>query len=350
MEAFTAYLLKSITWLTGFAVVYLLFLRNERFFLLKRAYLVSGILVSLIFPVISIHYQVEAAAPANIPVDTIQTSISSLSAIPQTVPAGSFDYRIILLFLYLSGVLFLGYRLIRHIILLYRTIDKARIKSKGPAKLIRASGFPASFSFFNYIFINPSTDESEVEEIMNHELVHVRQKHWLDLFLVEMLRLFQWVNPFVWIYTGFIRLNHEYLADKMALQRTSNPGNYRAALVNQMFRSPVLSLSHSFNYLLNKKRFDMMKKIITSPYRRLKVLFILPVFAVLLYAFATPEYNYTEPSENALTIYQTPAIIQQAVKGIILKNDRTPLEGVLSVQEYQVMLIQPLPTKTDVLE
>jgi hypothetical protein len=64
MEAFATYLIKSVIWLTGFAIVYLLFLRNERYFMLKRIYLISGIFISFIFPIISFHYQVEVPAPA----------------------------------------------------------------------------------------------------------------------------------------------------------------------------------------------------------------------------------------------------------------------------------------------
>ncbi len=331
MEAFTGYLLRSVAWLTGFALVYLLFLRNERFFQLKRAYLMTGILVSLIFPLISVHYQVEVPAPAVSNFSTPDTNISASSAISATSRGKPVDYKIILLGLYISGIIFLGYRIIHHLVLIRKTLNKANINSIGPAKLVRVSLFPASFSFFNYVFISPLVDEAEVREIMNHELVHVKQKHWLDLFLVEMLRLFQWINPFVWIYTGFVRLNNEYLADEMALQRSSNPANYKAALMNQLFRSPVISLSNSFNYSLNKKRFDMMKKIITSPYRRLKVFTILPVIAVLLYAFGTPEYNYTPSAENtidALTIYQAQPIVQKEVKGIVVNKEGKSLAGV----------------------
>jgi TonB family protein len=332
METFATYLLKSVIWITGFALVYLLFLRYERFFQLKRIYLLTGIIVSLIFPVISIHYRVEVPAPAVSEFNTAGFDLSASTAIPAVIQAGSFDYRLILLMLYVSGILFLGYRIIRHIVLLRKTINKANINNFGPARLVRISSFPASFSFFNYVFINPSVNEAEVREIMNHELVHVRQKHWLDLLLIEMLRLFQWINPFVWIYTGFVRLNNEYLADELALQRSSNPANYKAALLNQLFRSPVISLSNSFNYSLNKKRFDMMKKIVTSPYRKLKIFLVLPVFAIIFYAFATPEYNYLPSGENTinpLTIYQTYPIIQKEVKGIVLGKDGKPVAGVV---------------------
>ena len=330
MEAFTDYLIKSAAWLTGFAMVYLLFLRNERFFRLKRAYLLTGIIVSVIFPVISVHYQVDVPAPAISTLNYAATDAAAGTQLQSTGTQGMFDYKLFLFVLYIAGVLFLGYRIVHHLLLIRKNINKGNVNNIGPARLVRISSFPASFSFFNYVFINPSVDEAEVREIMNHELVHVNQRHWLDLFLVEMLRLLQWVNPFVWIYTGFVRLNNEYLADEMALQRSSNPANYKAALLNQLFRSPVISLTNSFNYSLNKKRFDMMKKIVTSPYRKLKVLMVLPVFAFILYAFATPEYNYVPSGESTispLTIFETAPIIQKAVKGIVLNKEGKPLAG-----------------------
>jgi len=58
MEAIAYYLFRSSVWLTGFGLVYLLFLRNERFFLLNRFYLVTGMLISLIFPLFTWHYTV----------------------------------------------------------------------------------------------------------------------------------------------------------------------------------------------------------------------------------------------------------------------------------------------------
>ena len=85
MEAFALYLLKSVIWLTGFALVYLLFLRNERFFLLKRIYLVSGILVALFFPLISVHYQVELSAPAVNPAGYIPGDVAAFTTDQEVV-------------------------------------------------------------------------------------------------------------------------------------------------------------------------------------------------------------------------------------------------------------------------
>lgn len=320
MEAFAFYLFKSSIWLTGFTLVYLMFLRDERFFLLKRIYLISGILISFVFPLITVHYKVELSPPA-----VITNGITT--AVQRTGPSESIDYRYILLMLYLSGALFFAFRLIWQARSLYKTINKANINDLDNAKLVRTSEISSSFSFFKYVFINPSVGETEEKEIMNHELVHVHQKHWFDLFMVELLCMFQWVNPFAWIYSRIIRLNHEYLADEAALQRTTNPAIYKAALLNQLFSSPVISLSNSFGYSLNKKRFDMMKKIITSPYRKMKVLFVLPVFAIVLYAFATPEYSYTNADKNSVNIDRITSIQKNEVKGTVVQQDGNTLHG-----------------------
>jgi TonB family protein len=324
----------------------MLFLRNERFFLLKRIYLITGILVSFFLPLVTFHYQVEIPSPAAAPVFPL-TNEQSYPAPILTPVSKSLNYSYLLACLYLAGILFLIMRNIRQFSHLFKAIKKSGITKLGTAKLIRTSEYTSSFSFFNYVFVNPSVSEDEVKEIMNHELVHVNQKHWFDLVLGEFLRMLQWANPFAWIYTGFMRLNHEYLADEEALERSSDPALYKAALLNQLFRSPVVSLSNSFNYSITKTRFDMMKKIVSSPYRKLKVLLILPVFAVIFYAFSAPEYRYTSNTTEPFTIYEsnpvrpastenpsplsvTPAT-PQSVKGVIKDADGKPIPGAVVV-------------------
>jgi len=328
VEAFGSYLLKSILWLTGFTVVYFLFLRNDRFFTIKRYFLLAGIVISFVFPLITFHYQVEVSAPVISQADITQAGIPVNTGIKQDTPYKIFDYRIILLSLYLAGALILLFRIILHMRTICKTIIKMPVSDQSGVKVIRAPRFSTPFSFFNYVFINPSVSETETGEIMNHELVHVRQKHWLDLLLVEIVRIFQWINPFAWLLARFIRLNHEYLADELALLGTANPAIYRATLVNQVFSSPVISLSNSFNYSNSKKRFEMMKTIISSPYRKLKVLAILPVFAIIFYAFATPEYNYIAQISKIQPDSTTSKINIKEVKGIILDENNKPVEGV----------------------
>ncbi|MBP1666604.1 MAG: hypothetical protein H6Q23_1464 [Bacteroidetes bacterium] len=326
MNEFVLYLFKSACWLTGFTLVYFLFLRNERFFVLKRIFLMTGILVSLIFPFISFHYQVEVQTPAAASFDLTEYVVPDSSGIQQEVSGNKFNFRNLLLIVYITGLIVITAKSLLHLFRIFKSISGNNACKKDSAVIIRASEYPSSFSFFNYVFINPSVEESEMGEIINHELVHVKQKHWLDLLLAGLLRMLQWANPFAWIYTGFIRLNHEYLADEAALQHTSNPARYKLALLNQIYRSPVISFTNSFNYSLNKNRFEMMKKIITSPYRKLKVLLIVPVFAIIFYAFAEPEKKYSGHGVDAAEAVDHS--IAGNVKGTVLKETGQPFEGV----------------------
>ena len=322
METFALYLFKSVVWLAGFTLVFILFLRNERFFVLNRFYLLAGILTSFILPLVSIHYTVVLPAVRNFQIENAVVSEiknPGKSIIP--------DLKLILSVLYVLGVAFVLALIIKQGRSVLRAIKKSEIISFHPAKLIKTPEYTSAFSFFSYVFVNPSVTDVETKEIMIHELVHIRQKHWFDLLLVELLCMMQWFNPLVWIYIRFIRQNHEYLADEVALQQTTNPAIYRAVLLNQIVGAPVVSLANSFNYSPNKKRFNMMKNIISSPYRKMKILLILPVFAIVLYAFAKPDYKYNYADESSGDKMASATLLQHEVKGKVVDKDGFPLPG-----------------------
>lgn len=316
METLALYLFKSAVWLTGFALVYALFLRNERFFVLNRIYLVSGILVSLIFPLFTWHYTV--LLPVIPSIDIIDPVAQGI-----VMPEESFSTQDLFLFFYFSGISYLIFRILRQTLPVFHIIRKSEVLQHSSAKLIRTAEYPASFSFFSFVFVNPSIDEIETNEIVNHEMEHIRQQHWIDLLLFEILRTMQWFNPAIWLYGHLIRQNHEYLADERALQRSSNPAIYRAALLNQMFGGPVISLANSFNYSLNKKRFTMMKQTISSPIRKLRLLLVLPLIAGVFYAFAAPEYKFVQAEEFAANATQS----EKTIKGKVSNEKGKPLKS-----------------------
>ena len=299
METFSLYLIKSTVWLTGFLLIYMLFLRNERFFVLNRIYLVFGILASILLPLFTWHYTV--IFPVTPTVEALEPQIMGTTIVPEPFPIQK-----MLLYFYLAGASYLLFSLIKQTVSVWKVIRQSETYRFNSVKLIRTDRYPASFSFFSFIFVNPSIDEPETSEIVKHEQEHVRQQHWMDLLLFEILRTMHWFNPVSWLYGRLIRQNHEYLADERALQRTSNPAIYRAALLNQMFGGPVISLSNSFNYSINKKRFKMMTKTIHSPFRKLKLLLAFPLIASVFYAFAAPEYQFVPVENKSVTTEATP--------------------------------------------
>ena len=292
MEAFFDYLLKSTVWLSAFAVFYFFLLRNERYFLLNRIFLISGLLAALFFPFITFSYEVTVSTlTANVTGDNLQSEIVSMEE------SGKYGLLTILSILLAGGAAFRLGRLVYQTTKVIRIIHRSDITYLHSAKVIITNDILSSFTFFSHVLANPSVSETELKEIIVHEKEHIGQYHWIDLVLCELLRILQWFNPFVWLYGKFIRQNHEYLADRAALKQTEDPSIYKAVLLNQLLCGEVISFAHSINYSLNKKRFAMMKNSHTPFIKRLKVIFMIPVMGVIFYACATPEYKEENSSE-----------------------------------------------------
>ena len=291
METFGFYLLRSVVWLSGFALVYFLFLRNERFFFLNRIFLLVGIGASFLMPLVTLHYIVEV--PALQRATVFMTGEEATMALP-VVKSSINVWKLILPALWLAGVLVVIVRNLIQIIPLLRESRRATGEAGYPVRVVRSDLLSGPFSLFSMVFLNTSLSESESREIMNHELVHVREKHWIDLILSFLLCAVQWFNPVAWLYARFIRVNHEYLADAGALQRSSSPALYKAVLLNQITGSPMIDLGSSLSCSYNKKRFAMMKEKMSSPYRKMRLLLVLPVASLILLAFSQPRYRVAE--------------------------------------------------------
>jgi TonB family protein len=147
------------------------------------------------------------------------------------------------------------------------------------------------FSFFNVVFIDiQEYSERELSNIIAHEKVHIQERHWIDLLIIELLAVLFWINPVVWLYERSIKQNHEYLADQGVLLAGYSPGQYQALLINQLMGVKVLGFAHNLNFSLNKKRMEMMKKEKSPWASKMKLLLALPIIALLVFAFAKKEY------------------------------------------------------------
>lgn len=290
MEQFLVWLIKSAIWLSAFTIVYLIFLRHERYLKIKRWYLLAGILFSLILP--SITFYLPAEKVIYYTTNQIQ---------PQT-PAGSeatiqqLSNNSVLFIVLISGTIALLIRLIFNTALHLAKLVKMDTSRKDGFKIVATEQINSSFSFFNIIFLNPNVEEPEKGLIIQHEMGHIRQLHWIDIIISELTLALQWANPFIWIYSRLIRENHEYLADQEVL-KNSDPDLYKAVLLNNMIKLPVFNITQPFTYSLNKRRFDMMKKREIPFRRKLKVLVIVPVILAMVFAFSVPKpLPETEPA------------------------------------------------------
>lgn len=315
MEAFALYLFRSTVWLSCFALVYYLFLRNERYFALIRFFLLGGLLASLLFPLFTVRYTVYVPANQSFGPDAV------LVGQPQASIVANPWWDTWLWALYGTGALVFFARSVWQLASVFRVARRSAILSDGHCKVVSTNAFSASFTCFSYVFINPSLSEPERREIIKHEAGHVLQRHWMDLVLAETVLWMQWFNPLAWIYGHFIRQNHEFLADRQVLAKAAEPAVYKAVLLNQIMGGEVLRLSHLFNYSLNKKRFKMMTNTSVPAWHKLKLLWAVPVVTAVFYAFASPDYRTAEaPLGQSNTVSVGDSAKQQGMQVRSLDN------------------------------
>jgi hypothetical protein len=117
------------------------------------------------------------------------------------------------------------------------------------------------FTFFRFIFVNRKYYEIGKVDIslIQHEFAHCKQLHSLDIILIELVKVFVWFNPFMWLVKRQIQLNHEYLADNSVLRIYELKG-YQKTLLDVVFASNKELLVSNFNYSFTKQRLKMMIK------------------------------------------------------------------------------------------
>lgn len=181
------------------------------------------------------------------------------------------------------------------------------------------------------MFYNPAVyGKEELAGILAHEAVHIREKHWADLLLAELFTAVFWFNPFVWLLERSIRQNHEYLADEGVLAQGHPRGRYQALLINQLMDVPVMGFTHPFHYSMNTNRFKMMTLNEKPKKKALRLMWALPVVALLLAAFAEPAF-VTKPSSPENLVSPAEGTVSPAqdlkITGKVVKPDGTPLHG-----------------------
>ena len=172
-----------------------------------------------------------------------------------------------------------------------------KIQKKDGYKLIFLSNSTKAFSFFNYIFIGELIPQERRKKIIQHELVHAKQKHTLDLLFFELLKISMWFNPILWIFQKRISSIHEYLSDEIA-SKTVETKKYINSLLEQVFQVEKISFVNQFyKSSLIKKRIIMMTKERSKRVKQLKYLLLVPVLLSMLF--------YTACSSNQEVLPQS---------------------------------------------
>jgi bla regulator protein blaR1 len=326
MPVLVVYILKLSI---GLAVVYMFYhfvLRKLTFYSWNRWYLLGYsfssffIAFSNIAPLFQTSLQHYNRAMQLVPAIDFSKNISGGQNAADIIPGGWNNWTWFLCVV-VAGAIVLSIRLIMQYFSFLRIRSKAELLSENETRVYHVEADIIPFSFGNSIFINKQLHSlDELQEIVRHEFVHVKQKHSIDILWSELLCIVSWYNPFAWLLKRSIRQNLEFIADSKVLESGMNKKEYQYLLL-KVIGNNHFSIASKFNFSSLKKRIAMMNKMKTARVHIVKFLFILPLVAVLLIAFRKKEHE-TNPGRSQLA--SEPKEITFSSLHVTYDSDTTP--------------------------
>jgi hypothetical protein len=264
------YIAEANLYLGVFYLAYCIFLSKETHYQLNRGYLLASCFMALTVPLVQLGFlkPVEYLVLDNLPMAVT------------TPPA--FTFVDALFYLYIIGVVFFAARFMLKVYQLKQLINHNTVVPAHNYKIVTLHDADTAFSFFNYLFVGTKTNEAAL--ITRHELVHIRQKHSVDIVFVELFQIISWFNPAIYLLQNSLKTVHEYVADEQTARSETDTIAYATYLLNNAYGLSGPAITHSFfNYNLLKKRITMLHQKRSGNLARLKYLIAAPLCMGLLY-------------------------------------------------------------------
>lgn len=275
------YLAESGAALAVFYGLFRLTLKDDTHFQMSRFSLLASLVAAHVLPLVHVSSPFRQAVVPRMPA-------SAFDEMP--VSQGPWDWQQLLLCVYAAGAVFVFLRLachLRHLLLMAR---QHPVVHRDGIRLVYVEEDCSPFSFFRTAFVHrpAAGDEQLLEQVVAHERTHIRQGHSLDILLIQVVAIWQWFNPFIWLYRNALRELHEYLADREVLAQGFDPPTYRRILVQQRMSATPLEFAHHLRQSEIKRRLFMMARR-SGRWTICKHLLALPALALLVVAFADPQ-------------------------------------------------------------
>jgi len=263
MDALQYIILVNI-FLSAFLGLYVLLLKKETFFQLNRVYLLSSLFLSVILPAIHTNWFGQSTFTEQIKYSVIARPIN-VFAYQQT--GAHFTFFQFISWVYIIGMVAFALHLF--------------IRLLAVKKIIFNSDNQSSYSFFKRIYLSDNNLSNHLISV--HENIHAEQWHSADVLLMEVVIVFNWFNPLVYLFRKELKNVHEFIADEGALKFSGSKKEYALLLVSQTFETPINNLVNPFfNQKLLKQRIMMIQKNKSQKSALLKYLLAVPLFVLML--------------------------------------------------------------------
>ena len=295
MTAFLLYIARSGLYLAVFYAFYLLVMRRTTFFRLNRVAVLAGSLLCALLPLLRVRTSPLVAVAGPLTLAGVEDGGGA-------IPEASLSWPLLFWGLYVAGMAVVAVVTLLSARSILRLGRKGECTRKEGFRTFILSGGQPSFTFGKSIYIGREDLEKQ-PAIFTHETMHVRCRHYLDLFLFRAIQMLWWWNPLVWVMRTELGLLHEYEADEAVICKGIDATQYQLLLVRKAVGEQRFSLASGFQHAQLKNRISMMLKPSSSGWMRLSYLALLPLLAALVYACNPSKNNEVQaPAEETETL------------------------------------------------
>ena len=299
----TAFLIYAIRWavvLTMLYSLYALLMKRETLHGVNRLVLLLILVASMVLPLCQFKTgEGNAVAEGR---ERLEQQIAVVSTtrlavgMPTTTGSGWQEHHVNAAVLMLIGIYLIGLAVawLRYFsslgVLLGLIWRSKRIVVEGLPKGVVVLTHPSvktPCSWMHWMLLSPADVQSR--PIILHELSHIQLRHSWDMLLCDLTCRMLWCVPFAWMLRQDLRDVHEYQADRRVLRSGVKDEEYQLLLIRKATGTGLQTVVNALNQSPIKRRLKMMY---TQPSRRwvaLKAVYLLPLGALSLVAFARPQ-------------------------------------------------------------
>ncbi|MDY6277379.1 MAG: M56 family metallopeptidase [Bacteroidales bacterium] len=278
MEAFLLYLLRSGLYIGIFYAFFLLVMRKTTFFRLNRILLLAGTAVCMLLPLLKVR-----TIEMLVSVGRLQAVAGGETAADGAVEASATTWALPAAVIFLAGCVAVLVSVIVSSVRMYRIVNSGERKVIDNYRTVISDTCKSSFSFGRLIVVGRQ-DLEENPAVFTHEKMHVKCRHYLDLFIFTPVQILYWWNPLVWITRTELCLLHEFEADEGVIAQGIEARQYQLLLVRKAVGDERFLLASGFKHSKLKNRIAMMLNEGTSRSRCWSYLAVLPCLAAAVFA------------------------------------------------------------------
>ena len=337
------YIIQSSLILAAFYLFYKLLCSHDTLHRFNRGLLLLILTLSAVIPFIHIDLafisqeansvfeeMTMTIEPAEIIANEVGTTEKAAPTLWQQIP-----WRSVLIGCYLIGLAVCLARFVSSLLSIVGLIRKSQRQALPDGIiLITHNKAYGPFSWMRYIIVSAQDLSDNRDIILAHERAHIRLGHSWDLLFAQLCATVQWFNPSVWLLKRELESIHEYEADSHTLHQGFDARQYQLRLFEAATGVKFNTITNNFNNCSTKKRIIMMLKQQTSPWARLKALFVLPVafVAVVAISCTSPKEKKAEnqlsnvmvSGENPYLVFSFEDNTEISIQGKRLNFDSNP--------------------------